>query len=177
MNTRNMSMELKQNLGFITHDFQGLGNDPKHLYRTYQLLLRENFGLLPAQRMLERAAALDYGPACIDLATLYYNGRYLNEGFEFVQDEKKMVQWLRRAADHRDPQACLLMARCYCTGIGLPADEQLAYWYISRIDEQILRSFFSWDEDWDKHTCLNEISIIPTQILYLQTLQKGSAKK
>lgn len=174
---KTMSIQLKQCLGSITHAPQGSGSDPKLLHRAYQLILKENFGLLPAQRMLERAAALNYGPACVDLAMLYYNGRYLNDNFEFVQDEQKMVYWLRQAADRGDPQACLLMARCCCIGIGVPVDEQLAYWYINRISKETLYGFFALDCDWSGRAYLDEIKIIPTQILYLQTLKRGSTKK
>lgn len=174
---KNMSIELKQCLGLISHAPQNTGHDPRILYRAYQLILKENFGLLPAQRMLERAAALNYGPACVDLAMLYYNGRYLNDNFEFVRDAKKVVQWLQQAADHGDPQACLLMARCCCVGIGVDVNEWLACRYISKISDETLRGFFPRDDYWDKSAYLNQIKIIPTQILYLQTLQRGSAKK
>lgn len=174
---KNMSIELKQCLGLIYHAPQNSGPDPRILYRAYQLLLKESFGALPAQRMLERAAALNYGPACVDLAMLYYNGRYLDNNFIPVQDEEKVAQWLRQAADRGDPQACLLMARCCCVGIGVDVDERLAYRYISKISDEILRGFFTQDDYWNIPAYLNEIKIIPTQILYLQTLQRGRTQK
>ena len=177
MNSKNMSLELKQCLGIIAHDSDGDGNNPKTLYRAYQLLMKENYGFLPAQRMLERAAALGYEPACIDLAMLYCNGRYLDEDCMPVHDEKKMVEWLQRAASHRDPQACLLLAHCYCTGTGCQKDESTAYRYINMIGKETLKKFFNHEIDWDKRFNLNEINIIPIQILYLQTLLRGSTKR
>lgn len=174
---KTMSTELKQCLGLISHAPQNSGLDPRILHRAYQLILEGGYGELPAQRMLERAAALNYGPACVDLAMLYYNGRYLNNNFEPVRDEEKVAHWLRQAANRGDPQACLLMARCYCVGIGVDVDERLAYRYISKISDEILRGFFTRDDYWDKPACLNEIKIIPTQILYLQTLTRGRTQK
>ncbi len=173
-----MSVELRQYLSYITHGPRDPQNDPKIFYHIYHLLLKENLGLLPAQRMLERSAALDYGPACVDLAMLYHNGRYLNDGFEFVQDEKKMVEWLQRAADFGNVQACILMAHCCYTGTGISINEQLASYYISKIDNESLRIIFSQSNCQDSQTYLTEIGIIPTQILYMQTLKKkGPAKK
>lgn len=169
---RKMSAQLRACLAHITHGSRDPKSDARVFYHAYKLILKENFGALPAQRMLERAAELNYGPACIDLAMLYYNGRYINNCCKFTRDEKKMVEWLKRAADRGNPEACILMAHCCYAGTGIDVNERLAAYYIGKIDYDALRRFFGQSNCQEGQTVLDRIGIIPTQILYMQTLSK-----
>jgi len=180
-----MSKTLRQHLAVIQHNIDGRAQDPKIRYKTYQLLLRENYGMLPAQRQLEAAADLDYPPALIDLATLFLNGQYLEKtenGFQPVRDCEKAVQFLKRAADTGDTQACLLLAACCCKGIGCTKSDIEAEKYIGRISKESLREFFGGlDEEIDlRSNMLSRVvyllGIWPIHMLYAETKREGVSR-
>lgn len=145
-----MSNNLRNHMAVISHNLNGSAQDPQIRYSAYKLILKENFGTLPAQRQLEAAAAMNYPPALIDLALLYLNGRYISNtenGSKMIRDDKKAKELLEQAANQRDPQACLLLAACYCKGIGCEKSELKAEHYINFISTETLRRLFDEPED------------------------------
>lgn len=177
-----MSKTLHDHLAVIQHNINGGAQDPKIRYKAYQLILRENFGMLPAQRQLEAAADLNYPPALVELASLFLNGQYLRKtenGFQMVKDCEKAVQLLKRAADSEDTQACLLLAACCCKGIGCTKSDIEAEKYIGRISKESLQKIFGGlEEEIDLRSnmlsrAVNLLGIWPIHMLYAETKREG----
>jgi TPR repeat protein len=168
-----MSKSLHDYLAAIQHNVNGSAQDPKIRYAAYKLILNENFGMLPAQRQLEAAADLNYPPALIDLAVLFLSGQYIEkakDGFQTIADSQRAVQLLKKAADARNPQACLLIASCCCNGIGCTRSEAEAEKYINQIDGNYLRRIFGGQEMEPRSTILKRaislLNIWPIRMLY-----------
>lgn len=160
-----MSKTLQNYLAAIQHNVNGGARNPKIRFAAYKLILRENFGMLPAQRQLEAAVELNYPPALVELAVLFLNGQYIEkteDGFQAVADSKRAIKFLKKAADMGDPQACLLLAACYCKGIGCSQSEIEAERYISQIDGESLRQIFGNSEE-GTGLCANLLK----QVVYL----------
>lgn len=180
-----MSKVLHDYLAVIRHNINNGAQDPSIRYKAYQLILRENFGRLPAQRQLEAAADLNYPPALIDLAVLFLNGQYIQKtetGFQSVEDCKKAVRLLQRAADTGNPHACLLLAACYCKGIGCTKNDTEAEKYIGRIGRESLhRIFGDLEEEVGLHPnainqVVNFLSIWPIRMLYAEARREGGSR-
>ena len=144
-----MSKTLQNYLAAIQHNVNGGARNPKIRFAAYKLILRENFGMLPL----------------VELAVLFLNGQYIEkteDGFQAVADSKRAIKFLKKAADMGDPQACLLLAACYCKGIGCSQSEIEAERYISQIDGESLRQIFGNSEE-GTGLCANLLK----QVVYL----------
>ncbi len=86
-------------------------NDPEAQYTLAHLYLKGKggveFDVEEGIRLLELAAAAEHKEAALDLALLYLNGTKVRK------DNKRALQWLTRAADLGQTDACYFLGMAY----------------------------------------------------------------
>ena len=127
---RKMSDGLRTLLGKAPHDAIAA-------YNAALLLDAEHKGQAAVQYYCQLSAKMEYSPAMLWIAKMYYTGVYLNrandQSYIPVRNVDRCIHWLKRAVAKNNDEARYLLARMYWDGIGMPQNKSAANALLSQI--------------------------------------------